>query len=203
MHQHSLLMHAANIPSVGRSVTNGQNGNNSSYSLALSPAPVAGTQLWLVGASNTGTFTPSGGTGSAWTRYDSPTGYIYGKLCNGTEPTSYSITYSGSAKADASIAAIVEILNANATNPDDHQVNTGSDTPPSATSSSLNDLAVLGWIGGTILPTAPAGYTIQTSGTKTSYGATIATKTSAGSGSISPGAFSVAASYISTALFKP
>lgn len=189
---------------VGRAASFGGDGNASTFSGGFGSAPAAGTWIVLIGWSNTGALTPSGGT-NAWTLVGSTSGAkMYVHLAAASEPSTYTITYSGASKSDGGEVSIIEITGANATNPDDSGVATSTATCPTKTSSAANDIAVVGWTNNTSIPTAPSGYTLQTSGTntQTSIKSALATKTAIGSGSISPGNWSGSGNLVGTVLFK-
>lgn len=193
---------------VGRSASNGKDGNFASFTISLpGAAPVAGSWIILIGCTNTGAMTPSGGT-NGWTQI--ATANLGGQQawiheCAASEPSSYTITYSGANKADSCEVSIVEIVNGNATNPDDVDSATATATNASSTSSAANDIAVIGWakVSGSI-PTAPSGYTLQTSGTNVQgpCSAALATKKNVGSGTISPGNWSASGDLLVTVLLK-
>lgn len=197
--------------SVGSAVSASGDGVHPNFIIAFGSPPASGTWVYMIVQSVTGVGTPVGG--SAWTQIDTGSSangvFLWVKQCGGSEPANYTVTYSGSAKVDGATASMIEILGVNATNPDSHSVNlTGTGTSPSATSSNAADIAIVGWGGSLGVPTAPSGYTLQTSladGVSNTVTA-IATKTSVGTGTITPPAWGVGSSAtecVSTCLFMP
>lgn len=206
--------------SIGRAATASKNGSVASYTIGLSGgAAAAGT--WIVavfgGSAPTQTIADTVGGGGTWTEMNagSTSKRCYVKLCNGSEPTTYTITFNGTAKSTNSCCVIVEILGANATNPDAHAEATNTATSPSATSSATTDAAVLCVLDNESGASAnfsspPSGYTSQGSISLGSSSdpptlAKIVTKLNVGSGTISPGSWitsSNTACQLWTLLFK-
>jgi hypothetical protein len=124
---------------------------------------------------------------------------MYYKICGGSEPTSYSVAYSGSGKSDASKAALFEITGPNATNPVDVKYAASTATNPTATASGAGEIGIILYsVENTIAqPSPPSGWTIQcqTAGTTNTYAVGIATQTGLGSGSVTPGAWTGTATY--------
>lgn len=196
---------AASI-AVGRAASAGNNGANASFTIGFSGgAAAAGTWVILVGATNSGTFTVSGGT-NAWTQMDSGS-RVWKHLAAASEPATYTVTYSGASKSDCAEASMVEITGANSTNPDASAFAITTSANQSATASASGDIGVICWKSNTssTLPTAPSGWTIQSSGSQTpsggACGTVIATKTGLASGSISPGSWSLSGD-VGTVLMK-
>lgn len=206
-------------PTVGRS-TSGQGSGTNTYSLGFSPAPIAGTWLVTTGinGSGNGVFSISGGT-NAWTELNTgdtdKRSFVH--LCAAGEPTSYTVTIDVSMD-DGGCCAMTEILGANSSNPDASTANatTTTGTQPTATSSNANDLAVLLNSNEELFITytaPPTGYTQQVTvgmPISTTIGDVfIATKTNVGSGTITPGSWTITGSpsetetKLWTVLFKP
>ncbi len=207
VHQFNNYKLASSAFAIGRKNSANQKGNSVSLDIgwASGGAAVAGTFLAIVASSNTGFASVSGG--SAWTLLNvGASSYtIYYKICGGSEPTTYSVSYFGSAKQDGVTASIIEILLPNASNPDDKAYSTSTATCPAATSINAADIGLILWSGDENLPTPPAGWTTQTSlgDAKSVSGTLIAAKVGTGSGSISPGAFSLLGGLVGTILVKP
>ena len=190
----------------GRSASNGTTGATSSFTVGFGSASATGVWIVAVVQSNTPVNSISGGT-NAWTPVASSSSgaIVYTHLVASSEPTTYTVTYSGSGKSDGAECTIFEVLNANSTNPDASGTATSSATPPSKTSSAATDASVIVWAGYSTPPTAPSGYTIQGSGSIAGTpvtGTAIASKLSVGSGAISPGAWSASGNVVGHILFK-
>lgn len=190
MSSHTLkfIRRAAVTPiAVGRANSASITGTGSSYTIgwASGGAVAAGTLLIAVieEATNSGTHPYISG-GSAWTRLG--TTKCYYKICGASEPTTYTISYAGASKGEGSAVAILEVFGA--TSVEDATSASATNTAPSVTSTNANDLVVLGagYEGtlGTVTP--PTGWTKQTTGSGNAV-ACLATKLTAGSGTISPG----------------
>lgn len=204
---------------VGRSNSAAIAGSNTSCAVGWASGGAAANGTWLVAVcrNNTGnSYNITGG--SAWTELG--TSNIFYKQCGASEPTTYSCQYFGSKKDEAQAISIIEILGASSMEAGTSA--SATNTCPARTSTDAGDLAVIaGALAGflvdlTIAP--PSGYTLATKNDKsnavgfyTSNANTIlATKSSVGSGSISPGAFSCTTSsghgtldQVATLLFKP
>ena len=178
-----------------------------SFELGWVSGGAAAAGVFLVAAigSNTGTAATISG-GSTWILLNNIYGHsVYYKVAGGSEPSSYTITYNGVGIKDGATASIIEIENCNATNPDASASSTYTVTNPSAISTNVDDLSVICFAGGGTAPIAPSGYTINTSISDfpNGVGTTIANKVNVGSGSISPGDWSLPATNASTILVKP
>jgi hypothetical protein len=193
---------------IGRSNTASVTGTGSSYSIGWSTGGAAASGSWLVlvardNISNNWNITG----GAAWTQIGSSK--IWYKQCGGSEPASYSLSYSGSNKDEAASMTILEVLGASSMESAASAANTN--TPPSVTSTNANDLIVIaGGYGGfatTGVITPPSGYTVQSKRDGQTVITAIATKPAAGSGTISPGAWSITNSLVfqqvATLAFKP
>lgn len=121
-------------------------GSTQTLTATFSPAPASGTLLIAAHIQNIGdtVSAPTNGTGSAWTEISTGTvSRAWYKVCNGTEPTSYSVTLNGSYKGDAAALGIIEIKGQNAT-PLDTNVGTATSTniSPSITTQFDAELAI-------------------------------------------------------------
>lgn len=204
-------------PTVGRSVS-GLSGASSSFALGFSPAPVVGTWIIAVTCNNTdpNVVTISGGT-NAWTELESGTvgEQAFVHLCAAGEPTAYTLVYDGGESGDGACAAMMEVLGANSSNPDASAANTlNTGVQPTAVSSNANDLAVLlnsNQELGTSYTAPPSGYTQQITQVmpiSTIGSVFIVTKTNVGSGTITPGSWTITSgppfdTKLWTVLFKP
>ena len=187
-------------------------GSLPNFSITLGSAPPAGVWLILITTTNTGQGAVSSG-GSAWTTLYSGIGsYIYYKKAGASEPGSYTVYVNGSAKSDGGTAVLIEVTNANATNPDAANYTASSTaTPPTATSSNAGDLAVLTWTGSlTLFSAAPTGYTLNQAynQSKSNGSVALASLANCGSGTITPphwqsSGSDVPGSPLATFLFKP
>jgi len=142
-----------------------------------------------------------GSTGGTWVAGPGTNINGFYKICNGTEPTQYTITYNGISGGSEVSVTVIEILGANASNPDDIQSTQSTATPASATSSAASDIAVLtvGDVSATAstdFTAAPSGYTLQGRIVLGTTMTAIATQTSVGSGTISPGAWTTASAVV-------
>lgn len=204
----------------GRSATAQGSGAGSDYTIGLTGAAAAsGIYLLAVISDQGGTSSPAISGGSAWTQLTgSSTGRTaWIKKCGGSEPSTYTVSYAGSAKADGSVAALFEITGppAGTGNPDAqaHVTNTG--TPNSATSSAASDMAILlvanaDGSAPSQFTSAPSGYTLKDRLDLSPSGGNpvcvaVSYKLSIGSGTISPGAWGspgTSASNLWTVLLK-
>lgn len=129
---------AYNFPATYRTAGEGKNGSGGGVLTAtLSPAPASGVLLIATHIENTGVTVaaPSTGTGAVWTEISTgTTSRVWYKVCNGTEPTSYTVTYSGASKSDAGAFSVIEIKGNNATPIDTNRgLATGTNIGPSIT----------------------------------------------------------------------
>lgn len=189
--------------SIGRSNSAAQTGSGASMSVGWASGGAAANGTWLVAVIHTnmsGTGTISGG--SAWTQIG--TTKVFYKQCGASEPTTYSITYSGSSKADGTVVTICEVIGASSM--ESSGSGTSTNTAPSVTSTASGDCIVLamghGNSAATITP--PSGYTTQSSisnGTATEATA-IATKLNVGTGTIAPGTWNTSFDVLASLAFK-
>lgn len=135
---------------------------------------------WLVAVITCSSTNPSGdgviSGGSGWTQMvtdASPTARVFYKQCGGSEPSTYTIAYSG-IKGNGMRAIVTEFTTAASTNPVDHQYNREQDHSgamqfcPSATSANANSASILacaltidGSGSATGIMNAPNGYVMQ------------------------------------------
>lgn len=194
--------------SVGRKKSLGNSGGSTSYSVGFDGgAAAAGTWIVLTSSANTGFLTVTGGT-NAWTQLGANSDEkVYVHLATSGEPATYTITYNGSAPKDSAGISMIEVLGANATNPDVYSTANSTATSPTATGSTANSLVVVTFAAaGTGLPTQPAGYTLETSlsgGGSPEPNTAIASKPLLLPGSVSPGNWSLSGNIVSTIIFKP
>lgn len=187
-------------PSVGRTLMGSSTAHASFFNQFASP-PVAGTYLIAITTANTAssTIADNSAGGAAWTELNSGVANMrcYVKLCNATEPSNgYRTTYGGSGGNDAACTSYMEVLGANATNPDANTAAVNTKTCSTATSSAASDFAVIlvadaEALADTGFTIAPVGYTIQVTnslgGVLIPINTVIATKPNVGSGTIAPG----------------
>lgn len=176
--------------SVGRSNSASVSGAGSSYSIGWTSGGAAANGTWLVLVARDNI---SNGWniigGSAWTQLG--TTKIWYKQCGSSEPTTYTISYSGSSKADTACMSMIEILGASSVEVSGYTTNTN--TPPALTGMTAGNIGVVvggdnG--GGTGVITAPSGYTMQTKRDSADAMTAIATKTGLGT-SETPGNWSI------------
>ncbi len=198
MFLHALLMNkpaTASSMAVGRSALATATNTTTTYTIGLSGgAAVSGSVVVIFICQSTTPTLPIVTGGATWVAATGTTGNYacYYKVCGGSEPATYTVTFNGSGKSSNSAAVLLEITGPNATNPDDQQNNASSATPPTATSSAASDISIVGLVGAnaTAVYTAPAGYTMQQNTVAVSAQSIgVATLTNAGSGTITPGAF--------------
>lgn len=188
---------------LGRSNSRAVNGAGSSYTIgwASGGAAAAGTLLIAIveEATDSGSHPYITG-GSAWTRIG--TTKCYYKICGAAEPLTYTISFAGSSKGEGSAVAILEVFGAASV----ESVNDASSTnvSPSVTSTDANDLVVVaagnGGALGTVTP--PTGWTTQALGSGNAV-ACLATKLTAGAGTISPGNWNTSYKKLYTLAIKP
>lgn len=153
-------------PVVSRSASDGDSGNNcgSSMVCTFSPAPAANTLLLSFLQDGTGATSgpPSNGSGTAWTQFGA-SGHAWRALCNASQPTDYTITYYGVAKADDACFSAIEMTGVYSTPIDAWSANASSASSPSVTTAFANETAISvifsTSVSGTDL-TAPAGWTL-------------------------------------------
>lgn len=195
----------------GRKNTATTTGSGSNYTIGWAAGGAAANGVYLIAviANNIASGLPNISGGSAWTQATgSVAGYsCYYKTAGASEPSTYTITYAGSAKSDCSSCSIFELTGQNATNPDDVTSAASTATPSTVTSSASSDCVVVVIAGqtGTAF-TAPSGYTLQGAVNVTPFGGNvgcaIAAKLSAGSGTISPGAWNQSGTKLWTLAIK-
>lgn len=194
---------------VGRNAKASISGTGSSITINFSGgAPVAGTRIIFISANSTGggTGIPSGGT-NPWTQIASFISYyyIYEHVCDGSEPSSYTVSYGGSSKSDGLACAMIEILNANSVNPDGSATANSTTSTPSLTSTTANDISIALWASNVAsAATSPAGYTEQVNCVQSASfrSVVISTATNVGTGTIAPGTWSIAGSLVGHILEK-
>ena len=171
-------------------------------------APASGTWIVLVIGENTAVCTVSNGTGATWSTLYSNTGngcHVFYKKCNGSEPTTYTITYNGISSGDTCTAGMLEVLHANTTNPDaSASTVTGTQTVPTITASA-SDLVVLTEIhfaGSSNRP--PGGYSTKVAINDTALEIYVNISTNiVSAGTVSPGNYSQSTSLLGIIGFKP
>lgn len=204
------VVDTAPAPTTGRTAVGTDTGVNPDYQVGFSGGACAdGT--WLVAIINDdsgGDATISGG--STWTRASggeinvaSHSCQLWYKRCGASEPSTYTVSSGGNGSA----CTLLEIFDADTTNPDDIQHSTNTATAPTATQSSTNALAVIVAADDTNFTayTEPSGYTLM-DGSSFQGTSAIAVKTLSGAGSVSPGNWtgvSGTTSFVWTLIFKP
>ena len=194
---------AAAAISIGRSNSASVSGAGTSLSVGWASGGAAANGTWLIAVTRVtnGTGTITGG--SAWTQIGS-TG-VYYKQAGASEPTTYSVAYSGSSKSDGVVVTICEVIGASSMESSAPATNTS--TSPSVTSTAAGDCVVVAMshssAAATITP--PTGYTKQSSVSETSafLASAIGTKLNVGSGTIAPGAWNASYSTLVSLAFKP
>jgi hypothetical protein len=153
-------------PVVSRSASDSYSGNNcgSSMVCTFSPAPASGRLLLAFLRDGTGSSNgpPSNGTGTTWTQLGT-SGRVWYAYTNSAQPTSYSITYYGVAKADSACFDMIEITGVAATPLDTWNATSASAVSPSITTSFVNEVVLSiifsSSLAGTDL-TVPSGWTL-------------------------------------------
>jgi hypothetical protein len=189
--------------SFGLATTGTNSGVSSGCTVTFSSAGAPGTWIYLLITDNTSTSNSITGGTNAWTRiyYNGTNNAMWVHKCATSEPTSYTISWTGSSKNDVIYTGAVQILGANGTNPDAYNsYNSFSgaavSASPTATSSATTDAAIISiWTSAT----PPSGY--STLVTTTSQ-LTIAGKLNVGAGLITPGNWSASGTTLGTVLFK-
>jgi hypothetical protein len=198
---------AASSIALGRSNSASTSGAGGNYTIgwASGGAAANGTWIVLIARDNISNAMSVSG-GSAWTQVG--TSKCWYKQCGASEPTTYTITYTGGSKSDGGSATMLEITGASSM--ESSASSSSTNTPPSVTSTSASDIVVVAGgygSGTTTVITAPSGYTTQSKRDNATVVTAIAAKTSAGSGTISPGAWSLTNSVtfqsVATLAFKP
>lgn len=185
---------------IGRTATGSANGVGSDYTVGFSGGASAEYTLLLAVIANESGATASISGGSDWTQFTDRTSLFsaWYKLCGASEPSTYTIAYSGGSASDGSACSIVEVLHCSPTNPESVGALSNTDTPPPTTSTSASTcvaVLVADSVGGSAphFDVAPTGFTLQghvddfsvtTRDTKT---AAIATKLNVGIGTVTPG----------------
>lgn len=186
---------------LGRNNSNSVSGVGGSFTIGWSSGGAATNGTWLVAAIRVSAGTGAISGGSTWTQIGS-TGIWY-KQCGASEPTTYSIVYSGSGKGDDGVVAICEVIGANSM--ESSASATSTNTAPSVTSTNAADCVVLGMgnnaAAATITP--PTGWTKQIGNNNGSRAVAIAAKLNAGSGTIAPGTWNASYSSLVSLAFKP
>lgn len=155
-------------PTISRTASDGASGNNCGATMActFSPAPASGKLLIAVINDNTG-ITPSApsGGGAAWTELGSGSSVrVWYKIANGSEPTSYTITFFGTAKADSATFTMFEISGNFSTPIDSNSTSSASTAISPSITTQFNFELVLSILAdgssGTN-PTEPSGWTLS------------------------------------------
>jgi len=181
---------AASI-AVGRSNSASTTGTGTTYSIGWSSGGAAANGTWIVFvARDNSANTPVVSGGSAWTQLG--TSKVWYKQCGASEPTTYSVSYSGSAKGDTGCCTMVEILNASSM--EASATGTSTNTPPALATITSGDIVVVvgggSGSGSNGAITAPSGYTMASKRESADAVTAAATKTVSAT-SETPGAFTI------------
>lgn len=126
------------VPVVNRTAFTGDSGNNcgDAMNCVLSPAPASGRLLLAFLQDGTGASggPPTNGTGTAWTQLGA-SNHAWYCYTNSAQPTSYTITYYGVAKADSACWVLIEMTGVFSTPIDTWSATASSAVSPSITTS--------------------------------------------------------------------
>ena len=184
----------------GRCASTGVGNTGANYTLGFAGGAAAnGTWIVAIISDNQPSSNNTITGGSSWTAATGNTTgcRVFYKQAGASEPSTYTISYAGSGKANCSCTVIFEVLNANATNPDVTANATSTTTPPAVTTTGTSDISILcaPVSGAVAVPstfTAPSGWVIPTNGSLTQntlVQCVLAYKLISGAGTITPGSW--------------